>query len=69
MAKYKLEIADGCISCGLCVATCPDLFEMKEQAVPIKSIVENITCAKKAAENCPVKAIHIADVKTKKQLI
>lgn len=69
MVKYKLEIADGCISCGLCVATCPDLFEMREHAVVKKAKINDISCAKKAAQNCPVSVIHLKDIKSKKRIM
>ena len=59
MAKYKLEVTDSCIKCGLCTAQCPDYFEMKEKAEPKKSEFEELGCAKEMEEACPVKAIKI----------
>jgi len=61
MAKYKLEIDDGCISCGNCANVCPDFFEMKEKSVLKKNETDNLGCAKEAAEQCPVNVIHITD--------
>lgn len=53
----------GCISCGLCVNTCPELFAMgsSEKAEvmlsPVPSTLEE--CARKAADTCPVSVIEI----------
>jgi ferredoxin len=57
----KLTIADGCISCGVCEAECPEVFEMQDIAV-IKKGVELVIYAdqiRAAAEGCPVKVINI----------
>jgi ferredoxin len=57
--KAKVD-PDTCIGCGLCVTTCPEVFEMKDdKAVIIAAVVpknaeEN---CKKAAEDCPVTSI------------
>jgi len=55
---------DACIGCGLCVDTCPEVYEMPEDKVVVK--VEAIPAeiadkAKEAAENCPVDAIKIEE--------
>jgi ferredoxin len=53
-----------CIGCGLCVETCPEVFEMNDDKAQVKGdeIPENAreTC-KEAAENCPVEAIQIEE--------
>ena len=52
--------ADTCIGCGLCVTTCPEVFEMKDdKAVVIAAVVPKSAeeCCKKATEECPVTAI------------
>lgn len=56
--------ADTCTGCGLCVDTCPEVFELSDDVATVKvnpvpaSAVEN---AKEAAENCPVEAITLED--------
>lgn len=55
----------GCISCGLCVSTCPELFAMdsseKAEAVlsPVPPDLES--CARKAADTCPVSVIEVTE--------
>lgn len=51
-----------CISCGLCVDICPEVFRMSEDKAvanpdPVPESAEE-TC-KRAAENCPVSAIDV----------
>ena len=62
----RVEIdQSGCISCGLCVNTCPELFAMgsDEKAEvslsPVPPALE--ACARKAADTCPVSVIAITD--------
>ncbi len=57
----KVTVTDECISCGLCVDMCPDVFEMDEKAVPKVDTVpaESEACAREAADACPVDAIEI----------
>jgi ferredoxin len=54
---------DVCTGCGLCVDTCPDVFEMQDivavaKVAEIPASAED--CAKQAASDCPVEAIKIA---------
>ncbi|MEK7449198.1 MAG: ferredoxin [Planctomycetota bacterium] len=53
--------ADKCSSCGLCVETCPDVFEMDNDdiaKVKVDVVPPNCeSCTKEAAENCPTEAI------------
>lgn len=56
---------DLCTGCGLCVDTCPDVFQLDEnQAIAVVKVNEipasAVDCAKQAAEDCPVEAIKIA---------
>lgn len=53
----------GCIACGLCPATCPEVFQMADDGLA-EVIVDEIPegaedAAKEAAENCPVSVITV----------
>lgn len=55
----------GCISCGLCVETCPMVFRFDEDGFaeayidPVPADAE--TLAVEAQESCPVSVIHVED--------
>ena len=56
----KVRIEDTCTSCGLCVDTCPDVFEMGDDMAQI--IVDEVPtdheeAVQQAADECPVEAI------------
>lgn len=56
---------DTCIGCGLCAATCPEVFSMGEEGLA-KAIVTDIpedeeSEAEDARDGCPVSAISIED--------
>ena len=55
---------DLCTGCGLCVDTCPAVFEMDDAVarVLVESVPEDAwdTC-REAADNCPVEAIKIEE--------
>jgi ferredoxin len=56
----KVVIEDTCTACGLCVDSCPDVFEMgSEMAEVITSKVppEFEDAVQQAADECPVEAI------------
>jgi ferredoxin len=62
----KAEIdRDGCISCELCVDTCPEVFRMGADGpaeVYVDEIPEEVEdSAKDAADSCPVSVIHIEE--------
>ena len=54
---------EGCISCGLCVGTCPDVFRFNENntAEPIVDPIpaENVPGVQRARDDCPV---HVIDI-------
>lgn len=54
----------GCIGCGACTDTCPEVFRMADDdlAEVYGEVSEkNVDAAKEAAENCPVNVITIED--------
>ena len=60
----KYIVNEGCIGCGLCEATCPEVFSMSDAgvAVAIEGEVpeEALDTAAEAKEDCPVGAIEEA---------
>ena len=60
----KYIVNEGCIGCGLCEATCPEVFSMSDAgvAVAIESEVleEVLDTGAEAKEGCPVGAIEEA---------
>ena len=55
---------DACTGCGLCVETCPEVYEMADDVAVVKgdavpSGAED--SAKQAADDCPSEAISIQD--------
>lgn len=54
----------GCIGCGFCVGTCPEIFAMGEDGaseVKAQPTAANLACAKQAAEGCPVSVITVTE--------
>jgi ferredoxin len=59
--KVKID-AEGCIGCGLCVSTCPEVYAMQDdKAVVIVPAVpkEAEDSCKRAVDECPVTVITI----------
>ncbi|HHU05804.1 MAG TPA: ferredoxin [Clostridiales bacterium] len=56
---------DGCISCGVCESTCPEVFRMADDGlaeVYVNPIPESsIEAAKEARDSCPVSVISIEE--------
>jgi ferredoxin len=62
----KASVDDSCISCGLCIEVCPEVFELPEGADVAKVIVDEVPAAveascREAADGCPVEAIHLEE--------
>jgi ferredoxin len=55
-----VTIEDTCTACGLCVDTCPDVFDMGDEMaiVIVDEVPEDFEDAvQQAADECPVEAI------------
>ena len=66
MAISRVWIEDGCTMCGLCSDTCPEVFELDEDADTAKVIAggdlnDNEERIKEAAEDCPEDVIKIEE--------
>ena len=59
MAISKVWIEEGCTSCALCEETCPEVFEMPDEAIVKEGadLAANEDCIKEAAEECPAEVI------------
>jgi ferredoxin len=59
MSIKKVWIEEGCISCGVCEACAPDVFEMKDTALVKKGVNfdEYESDIKEASQSCPVEVI------------
>lgn len=60
----KARVEEGCISCGLCVATCPEVFRFNDDGVAesyAKIEPEFERTAIDARDGCPVSVIDIEE--------
>jgi ferredoxin len=58
----KVIVEDGCTQCGLCVDTCPEVFQMgpdKAEVMVDEVPPESQDLVQQAADECPVEAIII----------
>jgi len=58
----RVRIEDSCTSCGMCVDTCPEVFEMGQDMaqVAVDEVPPEFERAvQQAADECPVEAIII----------
>ena len=56
----RARVEDTCTACGLCVDTCPEVFEMGDdlaQVIVSDVPAEHEEAVQQAAEECPVEAI------------
>jgi len=58
----KVRIDDSCTACGLCVETCPEVFQMGDEIAEV--VADEVPpqfedSAQQAAEECPVEAIEV----------
>jgi ferredoxin len=56
----RVRIEDTCTACGLCVETCPEVFQMGAETAEV--VVDEVPAdleetVQQAAEECPVEAI------------
>ena len=60
----KYFVNDGCIGCGLCAGTCPDVFSMSDDGVAVAIDMDvpedSLETATEAKDNCPASAIEEA---------
>lgn len=60
----KAKVVEGCISCGLCVSVCPEVFRMSDEGVSevyAQPTPEKEDDTREAAEGCPVNVIEIEE--------
>jgi len=58
----RVRIEDTCTACGLCVDTCPEVFEMGDEMAQViihEVPPEHEDAVQQAADECPVEAIII----------
>ena len=66
--KVKVD-QELCVGCGLCVNTCPDVFEMKEdKAIVLLEAInaDKEECSKQAKDECPVEAIYVSPARERR---
>lgn len=60
----KAKVNEGCISCGACVSTCPEVFRFNDEelAEAYADVTEETKeAAEEARDSCPVSVIDLAE--------
>jgi ferredoxin len=60
----KVRIEDTCTACGLCVETCPEVFELGDEFAQVlvdEVSPEHENAVRQAAEECPLEAIIVEE--------
>ena len=57
----KARVMDGCISCGACVTTCPEVFSFDEDGLAEACGEVASEYEKEARDDCPVSVIDIVE--------
>ena len=59
----KVWMSEGCIACGLCESTCPEVFRVEDIAYVNEGVnyPEYGDLIKEAADNCPVEVINYSE--------
>lgn len=58
----KAKVNEGCISCGMCVSLCPEVFRFNDEGVAeayVDITEETMEEAENARDNCPVSVIDL----------
>ena len=58
----KAKVNEGCVSCGFCVGTCPEVFRFNDEEVaeayaPVT--VDTLARVQEAKDGCPVSVIDL----------
>ena len=60
----KVTVTDDCVACGLCVESCPDVFDLGDDIAEVKVDVvpaELEEAVREAAQDCPAESIIIEE--------
>ena len=57
----KAKVNEGCISCGACVSTCPEVFRFNEEDVAEAYADVTEETKEEARDSCPVSVIDLME--------
>ncbi|RJP70810.1 MAG: ferredoxin [Candidatus Abyssobacteria bacterium SURF_17] len=59
----RVWVTEECTGCGLCETTCPDVFQLNDQASVKEDadLAANEELVRQAADECPVEAIQVEE--------